>query len=155
MDDRYMAGRRKEGATLAEIGRELRLSRQAVHQELMKRYGTTKFTSLLNRQQVSRIVGLAPSTIQEYQRRGIIKRAGAGSHRYLYNLTMVKAIQVFRHCKVCGGYIPPRRQKYCSDECYESARYRLKMDCRLRKLLGQPITASIDYVRNNKVEVSV
>ena len=157
-DGRYMVGRRKEGATLAEIGRELKISRQAVHQILMKRYRTTQFTNLLNAEQISRITGLTTDTIKEYWKQGIIKQANTSQSHRLYNLSTVRAIQDFRQCKVCGGYIPVGKQKYCSQGCYEVARYKLWKRCQWRRFhrkMGQPITPSIDYVKDKKVEVKV
>jgi len=157
-DDRYMVGRRTEGATLEEIGKELGITRQAVHQILMKRYGTSKFTSLLNAEQISGITGLTTDTIKEYRKQGIIKQVNTSQSHRLYNFSAVKAIRAFRQCKVCGGCIPVGRQKYCSQGCYDVARFKLWKKCQwrnFRRKKGQPIIASIDYVRNNKVEVKV
>lgn len=146
----YIADKRKAGATLEEIGKEVGVTRERVRQILMEHYGTTKMTPFLTSEQLSQLVNLTRDTITEYRRRGIIKPVNSSPRRPLYGMDALKAISDHRRCRICGEPILTKCCAYCSPECLKEGDRRSHSRGSWRTLCrkkGQPITPSAAYVR--------
>ena len=145
----YIADKRKAGATLEEIGKEVGISRERVRQILMEHYGTTKMTSLLTTGQLSQLVGLTKTTVVNYRKRGIIKPANNNLCHPLYGIDAVEVISALRRCRICGGPLPAGKSSYCSSECHKEGdrRSRNRSSWRtIRKKKGvRVITPSTEY----------
>lgn len=150
--DGYIADKRKGGATLEEIGKEVGVTRERIRQILMEHYGTTKMTPLLTTRQLSQLAGLSVTTINIYHREGIIKPTNTSVKSPLYSVDALKAILDHRHrqCRICGKPVPIRCYAYCSPECHKEGdrRSHNRSSWRvLRRKTGGPITSSIAYER--------
>ena len=151
--DGYIVDKRKAGATLEEIGKEVGVTRERVRQILVEHYGTAKRgkpASLFTTAELAQLASLATPTINSYRKRGIIKSTNASVTYPLYSVDALKAISAFRQCRICGRPLPNGKWSYCSPECSKVGNYKAQkrgLWRMLRRKRGQPITPSIAYER--------
>lgn len=145
--------KREAGYTLEEIAQEEGISRQAVHDSLIRAYGSTDFTTYLTPLRLSQLLRLPLLSIIKYRRGGIIQPINTSRWRPLYGVDAIEAIRTSRSCQVCGAFIPSNRLSCCSPECMEVARVKARARCRWRIVLrnmGKLITPCNAYVREPK-----
>ena len=113
---------RQAGLSLEEIGSRLGISRQAVEEQLLKHYGSTKVYGLLTLAELARLTGYSRDYIIKLKRRGVIQPVKSGQKNRLYKPETIATIIIYRdrhprRCRMCGRPLPPRRSVFCSQAC--------------------------------------
>ncbi len=151
----YIIRRRVAGATLAEIGGDLGISKQRVGQMLAEHCGATDLTTLFTARRVASMVGLSVDRINAYRRAGLIAPANASRARPLYGPDAVEGALTRRRCQTCGELVPTGRVASCSPECQTEANRQAHARAswrRLRRKVGLPITSSVAYKKRLRDE---
>lgn len=151
--DGLIYDRRQQGASLAQIGEEVGVTRERVRQLLNQHYGSTKIHSFLTTPELARLCNTTSDLIHTLHKWGILNSVNNGGNgkgnRALWDLNALKTLLAYRSCEICGVLLPHSRSSYCSPECSQVAwqAYSKKARWRsTRKRMGQKVfTKSTEY----------
>lgn len=127
--------KRQSGAALSELAAEFGMTKERVRQILNKLDGSTEFQNLTRTTMAAKTLGCSVTVIRTLIRDGVINYVRSGN-RYLIHsedLPLLESIVSRRivkkaeRCEVCGGSMPAKRRKYCSDHCMWREHHRRTM----------------------------